>query len=222
MKPTLQRFTVGLLALALAGCQVGPNTHPTPSVAQIGADLNCTGGDHRFADSQAGWGFCYPKFWRYNERAQESLNPPGLDLTLNITVCASSVAELPCSRPEKGVSPPPDVGSFAFMIISTYERGDSTSLASWIQTNLNPQPTSSPSASPTASPTSQPSPSPSPQTTLHSIEWGNATEAALMADGKRIALTPHHVVILELRSGLNLLDLETPMSARLSTWKFAY
>jgi hypothetical protein len=43
-----------------------------------------------------------------------------------------------------------------------------------------------------------------------------------MADGKRIALTPHHVVILELRSGLDLLDLETPMAARLSTWKFAY
>jgi hypothetical protein len=105
----MHRFTVGLLALALAGCQVGPNTHPTPSVAQIGSDLNCTGGDHGFADSQAGWGFCYPKFWRYNERAQESLTPPGLDLTLNITVCASSVAELPCSKAEKGVSPPPDV-----------------------------------------------------------------------------------------------------------------
>jgi hypothetical protein len=104
------------------------------------------------------------------------------------------------------------------MIISTYERGSSTSLASWIQTNLNPQPTPSPSASPT----SQPSPSPSPPATLQSIQWGNATEAAVMADGKRIALTPHHVVILELRSGLDLLDLETPMSARLSTWKFDY
>ena len=108
------------------------------------------------------------------------------------------------------------------MIISTYERGDSTSLASWVQTNLNPHPTPSPSASPTASPTPQPSPSPSPQATLQSIQWGNATEAAVMADGKRIALTPHHVVILELRSGLDLLDLETPMSARLSTWKFEY
>ena len=104
------------------------------------------------------------------------------------------------------------------MIISTYERGNSTSLASWIQTNLNPQPTPSPSASPT----SQPSPSPSPPATLQSIQWGNATAAAVMADGKRIALTPHHVVILELRSGLDLLDLETPMSARLSTWKFDY
>ena len=109
------------------------------------------------------------------------------------------------------------------MIISTYQRGDSLSLASWIKTNLNP-PASSPT--PTASPTSPPSPSPSPSptaaATLQSIQWGNATEAAVMADGKRIALTPHHVVILELRSGLDLLDLETPMSARLGTWKFAY
>ncbi|HEX9561124.1 MAG TPA: hypothetical protein VGA76_07815, partial [Candidatus Dormibacteraeota bacterium] len=111
---------------------------------------------------------------------------------------------------------------FAFMIISTYERGDSTSLASWVQTNLTPHPAPSPSASPGASPTSQPSPSPSPQPTLQSIQWGNAIEAALMVDGRRIALTAHHVVILELRSGLDLLDLETPMSARLSTWKFEY
>jgi hypothetical protein len=193
-----------------------------PSVAQIGSDLNCTGGDHRFGDTQAGWGFCYPQFWRYNERAQASANPPGLALTLNITVCASNDATLPCSRPAPGVSPPPDVGAFAFMIISTYERGDSPSLASWVQTNLNPQPTPSASPSSSASATPPPSPSPSPLATLQPIQWGNATEAAVMADGKRIALTPHHVVILELRSGLDLLDLETPMSARLGTWKFAY
>ena len=220
---TRQRLTIALLALALAGCQVGPNTHPVPSVAQIGSDLHCTGGDHGFADSQAGWGFCYPQFWRYNERAQASANPPGLDLTLNITVCASSDATLPCSKPAAGVSPPPDVGRFAFMIISTYERGDSASLASWIQTNLNPPvATPSPTASPAASPSPSPGPSPSPQATLQTIQWGNATDAALMGDGKRIALTTHHVVVLELRSGLDLLDLETPMSARLGTWKFVY
>ncbi|HEX9099717.1 MAG TPA: hypothetical protein VF956_09555 [Candidatus Dormibacteraeota bacterium] len=219
---TRQRFTVALLALALAGCQAGPNTHPVPSVAQIGSDLHCTGGDHGFSDSQAGWGFCYPQFWRYNERAQASANPPGLDLTLNITVCASSDAQLPCSMPAPGVAPPPEVGQFAFMIISTYERGDSPNLASWIQTNLNPQPTpsSTPSSSAPATPSASASPTPPP--TLVPIQWGNATEAAVMADGKRIALTPHHVVILELRSGLDLLDLETPMSARLGTWRFVY
>ena len=220
MNTTIPRLTVALLALALAGCQVGPNTHPVPSVAQIGSDLKCTGGDHGFSDSQAGWGFCYPQFWRYNLRAQASTSPPGLDLTLNITVCASSDASLPCSKPAVGASPPPDVGSFAFMIISTYERGNSPSLASWIQTNLNPAVLSpSPTASSAPSPSASPSASP---TTLQPIQWGNATEAALMADGKRIALTQHHVVILELRSGLDLLDLETPMSARLSTWKFVY
>ena len=219
---TRQKLTLALLALALAGCQTGPNTHPVPSVAQIGSDLNCTGGDHGFADSQAGWGFCYPKFWRYTERAQANTSGTQLDLTLNITVCASSDAQLPCSRPAAGVAPPPDVGRFAFMIISTYERGDSPTIASWIQTNLNPQPT--PTASPSAAASAEPSPSPSPTppAPLQAIQWGNATEAAVMVDGKRIALTPHHVVILELRSGLDLLDLETPMSARLSTWKFAY
>jgi hypothetical protein len=112
------------------------------------------------------------------------------------------------------------------MIISTYERGDSPSLASWIQTNLTPHPTPSASpsgsASPTPSPSPSPIPSPTPPTVLQPIQWGNASDAAVMADGKRIALTPHHVVILELRSGLDLLDLETPMSARLGTWKFAY
>ena len=105
------------------------------------------------------------------------------------------------------------------MIISTYERGSSPSLASWIQANLN---TPVPSPSPTASSAPSPSASPTPPATLQPIQWGNATEAAVMADGKRIALTQHHVVILELRSGLDLLDLETPMSARLSTWKFVY
>jgi len=33
-------------------------------------------------------------------------------------------------------------------------------------------------------------------------------------------LTPHHVVILDLHSGL--LDLETEMSARLNSWKFSF
>ena len=43
-----------------------------------------------------------------------------------------------------------------------------------------------------------------------------------MPDGRRIALTPHQVVILDLRSGQGLLNLEAEMSKRLSTWKFAY
>jgi hypothetical protein len=60
---------------------------------------------------------------------------------------------------------------------------------------------------------------PSPPT-FQAINWGNAVEAGRFADGRRIALTPHHVVILDLRSGS--LDLEGVMSARLSTWKFSF
>jgi len=82
------------------------------------------------------------------------------------------------------------------MIVSTYERGNASDLAGWVSDNLKT--------------TSQ----------LQSIEWGNAQEAARLRDGRRIALTQHHVVIMDLHSGL--LDLETEMAARLGTWKFSF
>jgi hypothetical protein len=82
------------------------------------------------------------------------------------------------------------------MIISTYERGTSSSLAGWERANLSGPPLG------------------------ESILWGDAVEAAKLSDGRRIALTPHHVVILELHSGL--LDLESAMSSRLDTWKFTF
>ena len=81
------------------------------------------------------------------------------------------------------------------MIISTYDRGDAGNLAAWTSTHLKTTP-------------------------LEPISWGNSLEAARLSDGRRIALTPHDVVILDLHSGL--LDLETEMSARLGTWKFSY
>jgi hypothetical protein len=191
---------VAFTAMAIAACQPGTNTHPVPSVAQIGSDLNCPKGDHGFEDSQVGWGFCYPASWKYNERPQASTNPPGLDLTFDIT-------DIPCASPPPGTASArpicsPNAGLFAFMIISTYERGSSDSLASWLQAN-----TASPPPSPPA---------------LQPISWGNSTQAARLADGRRIALTQHHVVILDLRSGQGHLDLETEMSARLGTWKFSY
>jgi hypothetical protein len=61
-----------------------------------------------------------------------------------------------------------------------------------------------------------------PVPTGQSIQWGDATQANQLADGRRIALTPHHVVILEVRAAKDGLDLETQLSTRLSTWKFLY
>lgn len=182
--------------IVLAGCQTGADSHPVPSVAQIGGDLKCGSGDHSFGDGQAGWGFCYPGTWRYQLRSQGSQSPAPaeLDITFDIT-------DIPCASPTPGGGAPvcsPDAGLFAFMIVSTFERGDSASLAAWETANL------------TAVPASQP------------IRWGNSVEAARFADGRRIALTPHHVVILDLHSGQGHLDLETEMSARLDTWKFSY
>jgi hypothetical protein len=190
-----------------------------PSVAQIGSNLKCPSGDHGFEDPQAGWGFCYPGGWRYNERSQGSQNPPGLDLAFDITYAPPSPAPCPSPSPlASGASPHPNptpcAGDFAFMIISTYERGTSTDLVSWIAANLTP-----PSPSPSASPSISPSPSSSPSI-LESISWGNALEARRLPDGRRIALTQHHIVIMDLHSGL--LDLESAMSTRLGTWKFTY
>ncbi|HXI96041.1 MAG TPA: hypothetical protein VNG04_07930, partial [Candidatus Acidoferrum sp.] len=167
--------------------------------AQIGSNLKCASGDHGFDDPQAGWGFCYPSGWKYNERSQASTNPPGLDLAFDITFAPD--VRVPCPDPSASPVPSPAPaspcsGQFAFMIISTYERGSSTDLASWMAANQLPP------------------------SNLAAIRWGNAVQAARLPDGRRIALTQHHVVIMDLHSGL--LDLETPMSARLDTWKFSF
>lgn len=190
---------VALIAVVVvaAGCQPGSNARPVPSVQQIGGDLKCASGDHGYEDLQAGWGFCYPGTWKYTERSQSSQAPPGLDLTFDIT-------NAPCSTPPvsaSGSPPPPkcspNAGVFAFMIISTYERGDAGDLSAWVQRNL-----------------------PKTDSVDSTIDWGNSVEAAKLSDGRRIALTPHHVVILDLHTGL--LDLEGEMSSRLDTWKFSY
>ncbi len=192
------KLALVLALVAIAGCQPGSGPRPVPSVAQIGGDLKCASGDTAVADAQAGWGFCHPGTWRYIEKSQSSQNPVRLDLTFDITdipcTSPSPVPGQPSQRPECS----PDAGLFAFMIISTYERGSSTNLSDWVQANLHPP------------------------LTLTSITWGNADEAAQLSDNRRIALTPHHVVILDLRSGQGHLDLEAQMSARLSTWNFTY
>jgi hypothetical protein len=182
-------------------------------VAQIGGNVKCDAGDHGFADSQAGWEFCYPGTWRYNEKAQSSTTPPGLDLTFDIT-------DIPCVVPSAapgGPSPKPvcspNAGNFGFMVVSTYERGDSTSIASWLLRNGKNASINS-------------------TVVLTAIQWGNSSEAYKMDDGRRIALTQHHVVLLDLHCGGSTgngcdptqghLDLEALMSARLHTWKFTF
>jgi hypothetical protein len=178
--------------LALAGCQSGPTSRPVPSVAQIGSNLKCSSGDHGFEDSQAGWGFCYPGTWKYQEKAQSTQSPVELDLTFNITDIGAE-----------------NSGLFAFMIISTFERGGSANLAAWERVNLPSVPEG------------------------QSISWGNAAEAVKLSDGRRIALTQNHVVIMDLHSGQLTgctsslgtptpchLDLEAQMSMRLNSWKF--
>ena len=196
MRPPLPIPRLILAALAVliasAGCQPGSGNHPVPSVPQIGADLNCKNGDHGYEDPVAAWGFCYPSSWRYILRSQGTQSPFGLDLTFDIT-------DFSCASPAPGGGAPvcsPDAGLFAFMVVSTYERAGSSDLASWIQANLTNPPAT------------------------ESIRWGNSVEAVKLADGRRVALTPHHVVIMDLRPGP--LDLEAEMSSRLNTWKFSY
>ncbi len=183
------------LALCLAGCQIGSTPRAVPSVAQLGADLNCSKADHAFEDPQAGWGFCYPSNWRYLERSQAIVRPPGLDLTFDVTYAPPTPVACANSSPA-GSPQPPCSGDFANMIISTYERGSSPDLTSWLLANMSQAPSGD------------------------SIRWGNAVEAQKLGDGRRIALTAHHVVIMDLHPGL--LDLETEMASRLGTWKFSF
>lgn len=209
LQPIPPKILIVAAVLALAGCQPGSGSHPVPSVAQIGADLKCSTGDDPFEDPQLGWGFCYPNTWRYIERAQALSTPQGVDLTFNITCLSRCRTQTPDTTGNN---------LFAFMIISTYKRSGATDLASWVAANMGPR--ASPSPSPGASPGSAATPSPSGSpSALEPITWGNAKEAAVLPDGRRIGLTPQFVVILDVRSGT--LDLESEMASRLHTWKFS-
>jgi hypothetical protein len=181
-----------LVAIALVAALVGcqpTSPRPVPSVPQIGGNLKCAQGDHGYEDLQAGWSFCYPGTWKYIQRAQAIPSPSGLDLAFDIT-------NVPCTTPPTGQPVcSSDAGLFAVMIISTYERDSSADLANWVDLNLKPAPE------------------------RQTISWGNAVEAVKLTDGRRVALTPHHVVIMDLHSGP--LNLEKEMSSRLGTWKFS-
>src|ERR1700674_1635673 len=93
----VKTFDTLALVLVLAGCQAGPTPRPVPSVAQIGSNIKCASGDHGFEDSQAGWGFCYPAGWKYQEKSQPSATPPGLDLAFNVVFDPD--VRVPCPNP---------------------------------------------------------------------------------------------------------------------------
>jgi hypothetical protein len=206
------RLCLAFTVVLLTACQPGNNPQPVPSVATIGGNLKCDAGDHGFADSQAGWGFCYPGTWRYNEKAQATTLPVGLDITFDIT-------DIPCIVPSAAPGGPsphpvcsPNAGNFGFMLVSTYERGNSSSITGWLQASGKDASISS-------------------SAVLTPIQWGDASEAYKLDDGRRIALTQHHVVLLDLHCGRSAsacdpsqghLDLEALMSARLHTWKFTF
>lgn len=195
----MKRLTLVLLLLfVLDACTRGPVSHPAPSVPQIGSDLNCPSPDHGFEDGQAGWGFCYPANWQYLERAGNGTDssPTHLDLLLYFTkvMCGTSTPDPTAPKPVCS----PGTGSFGLVVVSTYDSGGATDLTTWMQANLKPVPTG------------------------QSIQWANATQAIQLSDGRRIALTPHHVVLLDLRANKDGLDLEFQLSTRLSSWKFLY
>lgn len=186
---------VALCALAcLAGCVPGSNPRPVPSVPQIGGDLKCSAGDHGYADQQFGWGFCYPNTWRYTEKVQATDAPSGVDLTFDIT-CLSD-CKPPCPADSTPAQCQTQPGLFGYMIISTDDRKGASDLTGWLAANLNGA------------------------KVTDTISWGNSVEAVKLADGRRAALTPHNVVILDLHP--SPLDLEGEMSSRLDTWRFTY
>ena len=87
----------------------------------------------------------------------------------------------------------PGSGAFGFMIIGTYDRGGSTSLQDWLKTNL-----------------------PADSGALKPITWANSAQAGTDSNGHRFALTPHHVVEVDVRGDAIAAD----MWQRLDSWKF--
>jgi hypothetical protein len=194
-----------LLAVVLGACQFGPQQpRPVPSVRQIGSDLKCQTGDHGY-EVVLGWGFCYPGSWQYNLKSQSSEVPiQVVDLIFDITnVPAVNGTPLPACPSPPPPSPPAGqpqrcdqhAGEFGVMIVSTFTRAGAPNLPAWVQANVN-----------------------KPIPDLNPMAWGNAVEAGTLSDGRFIALTPQHVVIVVLHSGN--LDLQSAISSRLSSWRF--
>ena len=195
-RKVLTAAAVVILLAVCAGCQVGATPRSVPTVPQIGSDLKCATGDHGYTDQQLGWGFCYPSSWRYEEKVQATDVPSGVDLTFEITCLTDCKPHCPTPASGTPATCPTETGLFGFMIISTDDRAGASDLGSWLTSRL-------------------------PKAHLGDrLDWGNAVEAGTLDDGRRVALTPHNVVILDVHA--SLLDLDAEMSSRLATWKFTY
>lgn len=83
-------------------------------------------------------------------------------------------------------------GDFGFLIVGTYEIGSTPGLQDWVTANIGAD------------------------EQLTTITWGNAKTAAQDAEGRRFALTSHHVVEMDVRGDA----IAAEMVKRLNTWKF--
>jgi len=96
-------------------------------------------------------------------------------------------------------TPGPSEGLFGFMIIGTYEKGTSATLEDWAKANLGDG------------------------LDLAPISWGNATSAFVVNGAhQRIAMTAHHVILMDIREGQGNLALSDEMGSRLTSWRFDY
>ena len=166
-----------IVLIACTGNSGTPTRSPAASLPPGATGLHCAPADHGLNLQQLGWGFCYPADWKYIEREVGTTAPQGVDTTLDIVGAKD--------------------GLFGFMIIGSYDRGDSTSLKAWLADN---------------------EPDDTDTTPIH---WGNSTEAvAVNGQLKRYALTPHRVYLMNIREGTGNLDLDAAMSQRLQYWVF--
>ncbi len=166
-----------IVLTACTGNSNSPSSSPPPSLAPAGQGVHCATGDHGLNLQQLGWSFCYPADWKYIEREVGTTSPKGVDTTLDIIGSQD--------------------GLFGFMIIGSYDRGNSVSLKDWLAAN-------------------EPD-----DTDTVPITWGNSREAvAVNGQLKRYALTPHRVYLMNIREGAGNLDLDAAMSKRLQYWVF--
>lgn len=194
----MKRLLAALACLAaVCACQGNEPPRPTPTPSPTAAP--CPDGQSLLSEADAGWQFCHPTSWRFSERHQPSQQPAGLDITLDVAVIADC-SHQPCAAPtacsELGLATCESRG-FAFVIVGSYERDPSQSLADWVHAHTN-------------------------DTDLQAIEWGNAKEA-VQATGtdRRYALTQNRVIMLDVRAGQEQTGFDQMIDQSLPSWRFS-